>query len=236
MFKVLFILLTFVSMIGQSPAFGGINQWTSSGPLGGGIRAMARSPQFSTDHTIFAGTAYDGFFISTDRGVNWTQNNSGLTNKYILSIAVSPEFATDRTIFVGTDAGGAYRSRDGGATWQRIATNIGSSSRTVSVAVSPLFASDRTLFLSIGSGGAYKSTDGGDNWSYCSLSASAPTMLFSPDYANDHTIFAGASPGGVYRSIDSGVSWQQVNAGLNSGGDVFAMAISPAYATDRTLF
>jgi photosystem II stability/assembly factor-like uncharacterized protein len=228
--KLLAMLVTVLIFACQSPVFAGIDQWTANGPFGGGVRALCRSPQFSTDQTIFAGTA-DGFFISTDRGASWTQSNSGLIDKRIISIAVSPEFVTDRTIFVSTQLGG-FRSRDGGATWQMIADF--SSPEAGSIAVSPLFATDRTVFFFLGISGGFKSTDGGDTW--VNVSLPAVTILFSPDYANDHTLFAGAAPGGVYRSTDNGASWQPVNTGLNSGEYVHSLAISPVYASDRTLF
>jgi photosystem II stability/assembly factor-like uncharacterized protein len=227
--NLLTVILTFLVLSCQSPVFAGTDQWTSNGPFGGGINSLCRSPQFSTDHTIFAGTG-DGFFISADRGASWTRSNNGLPNGTVTAIAVSPNFAADRTIFIGIDMVGAFRSRDGGATWQTVNFFFWPGD----IAISPQFATDRTVFLVLGYNTGFKSTDGGDTWESFPLPAS--TVRFSPDYANDHTLFAGTTSGGVYRSIDNGVSWQQVNTGLTSGAYVHSLAISPNYATDRTLF
>src|SRR5438105_1975446 len=47
----------------------GLNQWTSNGPEGGDVRALAIDPQTPT--TLYAGTL-NGVFKSTDGGASWT--------------------------------------------------------------------------------------------------------------------------------------------------------------------
>ena len=61
---------------------------------------------------------------------------------------------------------------------------------------------------------------------------SVAALVMSPGYASDHTVFAGLRGQGVYRTNDSGNSWQRVSP---SGWVVTALAISPAFTTDRTL-
>ncbi|HID63329.1 MAG TPA: hypothetical protein EYP49_11415, partial [Anaerolineae bacterium] len=55
-------------------------------------------------------------------------------------------------------------------------------------------------------------------------------------YATDGTVFAAAD--GIYRSTDRGQSWVKLRGGLPRNGDYtgFDLAVSPAYATDHTLF
>lgn len=224
------LLVFFLVLSCQSPVFAGIDQWTYLGPISGGITSLGKSPQFSTDQTIFAATDVD-FLISTDRGASWTPSSNGLPPGRVTALAVSPDFATDRTLFIHFEMHGVYRSSDGGASWQLVAPYP--ASYFASIAISPQFVTDRTVFLVVGYTG-YESTDGGDTWQTVSLPAS--TICFSPDYANDHTLFAGATPGGVYRSTDYGGSWQQVNNGLNNSENVTSLAFSPDYATDRTVF
>ncbi len=52
--------------------------WTSNGPEGGDIRALAIDP--ATPSTLYAGTGYGGVFKSTDGGENWEAVNTGLLN------------------------------------------------------------------------------------------------------------------------------------------------------------
>ena len=64
----------------------GINGWTSRGPDGGIILALAVDPQ--NPSTVYAGTAGGGVFKSTNGGASWSAANSGLINVY--AVAVDP--------------------------------------------------------------------------------------------------------------------------------------------------
>ncbi|MBN1401609.1 MAG: hypothetical protein JXA74_12270, partial [Anaerolineae bacterium] len=65
------------------------------------------------------------------------------------------------------------------------------------------------------------------------------TLAISPEYGSDSTCFA-VSDGTLYRSRDRGASWARLGAGLprakGLGGRQLAMALSPAFDVDRTLF
>jgi hypothetical protein len=60
------------------PAQAGINAWTSHGPPGGSVRALAIAP--SAPATLYAGTLGAGVFKSTDAGVTWNAANAGQTS------------------------------------------------------------------------------------------------------------------------------------------------------------
>jgi hypothetical protein len=64
---------------------------------------------------------------------------------------------------------------------------------------------------------------------------SAASIAFSPDYANDHTALAGTSESGVFKTEDSGASWSVMNSGA-SGLNCRKVAVSPAYASDHSVF
>lgn len=122
-------------------------------PYGGGlnsfdIRAVAMSPAFATDHTVFAGGNFfggPGVMKSTSVKTSWTDAGSGLPpNFYIRALAVSPAYASDHTVFVGTDTG-VYVSTSGGASWNSINTGL-TDVPVFSVAVSPAYATDHMLF------------------------------------------------------------------------------------------
>ncbi|MDR3627597.1 MAG: hypothetical protein P4L45_12220, partial [Ignavibacteriaceae bacterium] len=83
---------------------------------------------------IFAGTAWNGVFLSTNNGTTWTQVNTGLANTVVTSLVVS-----GANIFAGIGnnndlgIGGVYLSTNSGTNWTQTGlTNVGVSSITVS--------------------------------------------------------------------------------------------------------
>ena len=161
-----------VFLVLPSTGHAGTNQWTSNGPSGQMVKALAVSPNFASDKTLFAGTNGGGVFKSSDGGATWSAANTGLTNTYSPTLAVSPNYVSDQTVFAGTSSGcgptptdpcfggGVYKSTDGGASWIQI--NSGLINTDVhSLAVSPNFASDMTIFGSTGDG-VYSYTFSGD--------------------------------------------------------------------------
>ena len=80
------------------------------------VSAMALSPDYTTDLTLFVGT-FGGVFKSTDGGAYWSAVNAGLTNLYVHALALSPDYASDRTLFAGTYSDGVFKATDGGTSW-----------------------------------------------------------------------------------------------------------------------
>ncbi len=205
-------------------------EWPSPDYAPYGVRTLAISPNYANDQTIFAGTRWGGVFESIDGGGNWWV--VGLSDKTVNALAISP----DRTIFAGTEYGGVFKSY-GGGDWSEV--NKGLTRPYVNaLAISPDYENDWTIFAGIRWGGVYKSTNGGRIWSYSGLSLSVKYLAISPGYGiSDYTIFAGTEYGGVYKSTDGGRSWRGSMVGLSYEiVEVKALAISPNYATDRTIF
>jgi len=89
--------------------FAGFNVWTSNGPEGGDILALAIDPQ--TPATLYAGTWRGGVFKSANGGGSWSAANSGLTSRTVLALAIDPQ--TPTTLHAGTDGGGVFSIRQG---------------------------------------------------------------------------------------------------------------------------
>jgi hypothetical protein len=89
-------------------------QWVqTNGPYGGFVSSFAIS-----GNNIFAGTYYDGIFLSTDNGSSWNGVNNGLTNLAVTSLAIS-----GNNIFAGTGSrwgGGIFLSTDNGSSWNAV--------------------------------------------------------------------------------------------------------------------
>ena len=74
--KCLWIILTILALLAgpgnATPALAEDNVWTQSsqGMWGGRVRALALSPEYAADRTLFAGTDGGGVFKSTDGGAS----------------------------------------------------------------------------------------------------------------------------------------------------------------------
>ena len=110
------------------------------------------------------------------------------------------------------------------------------------VAASPAYASDGTLFAA-GQSGVYQTTDRGDTWRVAlplpahGDHAQATHVRISPGYAADGTVFAAFVNGatwvyGLAKTTDYGQTW----AFDTRNGEMRALALSPAYPTDATLW
>ena len=219
-------------VVANSPA------WESvPGPVGGSVAALAMSPNYAVDHTVFAGLRGRGVYRTTDGGESWQA--SGLGDQVIVDLAISPNYATDRTIFAaaGLSPSGfnIYRSTDGGATWQtpNITPYAYGFKPLIGLSISPDFANDHTVYALNGAE-TYKSSDGGLTYFKASgwfASHTITNLAISPAYASDHILFAAVQNDQLYKSIDGGAHWNP--AGLS--GNVLALALSPDYPNDHAL-
>ncbi|MDQ1534544.1 MAG: hypothetical protein QOF28_2305 [Actinomycetota bacterium] len=194
------------------------------------------SPGYATDHTILTAT-WDKFVKSTDGGKTWKQivvapPPPGSKNLRQFVIAVSPQYASDRTVYLGTKQGDIYRSTKGGAprSWTTAAKL---SSRVRSLVVTPSFANDHTLFAGTEKG-VFTSADGGATWTPTGPKDIA-LLAMSANYAGDGTVFAGTEHG-LFATRDRGRTWNLVSAApFSSATKVEALALSPAFGSDRTV-
>jgi len=171
----------------------------TGGPIGGQIKALALSDNYSVDHTVFA-AGLRGIWRSVDNGTNWTF--------HLREAEVNAFAASGSTIYAG--GGGLWRSIDGGDTWQRLGFAGGG--------IHALAMLGPDVYVGA-TGGLYRSSDDGATWDL---------LLDEGIYsvaASGTTIFAGthSSGGGLHRSVDGGNTWESVGF---AGDEVVALVIS----------
>lgn len=110
------LLLAFccAAVIVPAAARAGVNYWTSNGPAGAWVNALAIDPTNAA--TIYAGA--NGVFKSTDSGEHWGDVGVDAVRVNALAIHRTPP----NTICLATGYGfpeqGVYRSTDGGQRWR----------------------------------------------------------------------------------------------------------------------
>jgi photosystem II stability/assembly factor-like uncharacterized protein len=277
-------LLTLALVMAPGVAFAGTNKWTRIGtpPVPTGWTESAAqlrsaisrcrivlSPAYASDHTLFLAldklseTEPSALLRTTDGGANWTQLPlpSGFLRSYgDIRIAVSPAFASDHTVFAfGAGDTGIWKSTNSGSSWTPLSPAAGwtimdSSAHydadTNALAFSPAFSSDRTVFAvaranELGAPEAIRSTDGGATWNALVVNPglnpeetpeglNLEWVAVSPGFATDRTVFVGGTS--VWRSTDGGDTWAGVSMPAFFESAAGCITMSPAYATDETLF
>ncbi|MEA5465826.1 YCF48-related protein [Leptothoe sp. PORK10 BA2] len=211
---------------------------------------IALSNNFQADKTAFVG-GFNGLYKSTDLGHTW-QELETLSTETVISMDVSPNYGDDGTLAIATYVGKIMLSQDQGQTWRlamegvdiprlngNFETPYQDPRRFFDIAFSPSYASDQTLFTTTLWTKFLRSTNQGQSWSLHSLDQEARglTLLLSPNFEADKTMFIGNQKGSVLRSTDAGKRFKEVaKLPWSRGNDSPSMAISPNFATDRTLY
>jgi hypothetical protein len=152
---------------------------------------------------------------SIDYGDSW---DLSLEGDLTVELAPSPDFQHDGLVFASVD-GWLRRSRDAGATWEPLDPVPGQDVHQV--VFSPAFADDHLVYLAAITGEL-------SIYSQVGPDAPVPPLNFN------------ARSQGIFMSTDGGDTWTASNIGLGIEDvpyrNVQALAISPTFARDGTLF
>ena len=83
----LFFLMALIAGLESAPAYGDINRWTSNGPEGGEISALAIHSL--NPNILYAGTG-GGVYKSTNGATSWKLASSGLTHLVVYCLVIDP--------------------------------------------------------------------------------------------------------------------------------------------------
>ena len=228
------LLIVLVSLgVWSATLTAGPNVWTSIGPYGGWVRALAVDP--NRPGTVYAGGPFESAIFKTmDGGKEWNAVGSGLTRPYVNVLAIDPQNSS--TVYAGIDYGGVFKSTDGGVSWSASSSGLPQyATSVVTLAIDP--QGPATVYAGVhgNPGGIFKSTDGGASWNPTGAApAIANTVsLLAIDPRNSSTLYAGTYFG-LWKSTDGGASWSNVNPDLSfgflSGLVIDSQITSTAYA------
>ena len=200
------------SLAGSASA--GVNTWTSNGPAGGEVTALAIDP--NTPTTVYAATrGLSGtVFKSTDGGGHWRASGTGLPDypATIQTLAIDP--ANPASVYAGFLFGGyaVYKSSDGGGSW--VAVNTGLTYPYVeALAIDP--TSPATVYAGTSGGGVFKSSNGGQTWTAMNVGLTFGWVTaLEIDSSAPATLYAATYGGGVFKSTNGGGSWTAFNTGF----------------------
>jgi photosystem II stability/assembly factor-like uncharacterized protein len=196
------------------PAVAGVDRWTTNGPEGGDVGAIAVDP--SNPATVYAGLYNgNGIFKSTNGGTTWSAVNvgltpvTGLTSVSVFTLQIDP--LAPQVLYAGTDQG-VYKSTNGGAIWR----SVGLPTQQVrGLVLDPQVPS--TIYagtLAFSGSGIFKSTDSGASWRLMNSGLNNTSVwTLAIDSSNPTVLYAGTYQG-AYKSINRGDSWMSV--GLES--------------------
>lgn len=220
------VLLLVIALFGPltaiTPAVAGINQWTSIGPDGGTVIALAAS---ASSPVVYAATAQD-IFYSGDGGQSWQRRSSGLEGQQLFTVLIDP---TSPSVAYAGASDGLFKTTDHGASWVTLEQGLGFGFFEA-LALAP--SAPGTLYAEKPFG-TYKTTNGGTSWSQVSDGVIGTTLGLTVDPANPNVLYAGTYEG-LYKSSNGGTSWVRSDTGMPENTRVYRIAVDPT--NSQTLY
>jgi len=207
----------------SSVAHAGTGVWTTGGPYGGTVQALAIDPK--NPATLYAATEWSGIFKSFDAGATWSTKNIGLTDLPVRALAIDSRDPT--TLYAGVYFEGVFKSTDAGDTWTDTHLRVGGVS---ALAIDP--TTPTTIYAGADrGGGVLRSTDAGGTWARVVAGLTDQNVLaLAIDPTTPTTLYAGTAGGGIFKSVDSGGTWTATDLGVGPYTVVRTLIVDPRNA------
>ena len=174
------------------------SQWTQSGFLNGRqVNYFSRNFNF-----LFAGTAQNGLYRSTNNGDDWFPFNTNISSTSITGI-----ITLNNVTYLSALGGGVFNS-DSGNYFQSINGNLSY------FGVRVLAVNENFIYACMDNGDIYRTSNGGNFWA--ERSSGINSAIYSSSGVLNNNIFIGTAGTGIYKSTNSGDFWFQVNNGLGN--------------------
>jgi len=199
------------------------------------VNDLAIDPRINSQPAIYAATALNGVFKSTDGGNNWTPKISGLSGKGMSINSLVIDASAPDTLYAGTPIG-VFKTLNGGDTWVLKNAGLTDAGGNPLAIVDLLLTTPATLYAAarddVFGAGVFKSVNGGDHWvkPYTDMTPNPLNVnVLAVDPQNTNIIYAGTY-GGILKSTSGGALWLPMNEGLTTPYTV-ALAIDPGSST-----
>lgn len=177
--------------------------------------------------TVFAGT-YHGVFASTDDGITWQAENTGLPIIYTgRPPNISDLTANHTTLFAVTEGSGVFRSTNDGSSWTTVDT-VNYSFMGLTVVGTDIFAAAYNDAGKPSTGGVFISTNNGNSWQHAD--ADLPDHGVGAICSSGTDLFVGTETG-IFASTDLGSTWEAI-----SDTSLFNGATTAVWANSNYLF
>lgn len=194
------------------------------------------SLSFDSEKNLYAGTARDGLFKTTNMGQTWLNYNNGLYRKDVFRLKLNK----NDDIFIGSEIGGVFRSTDFGISFQHIGLPIQRINNMVVFGDSLIFLATEPgvqqfniktgkwsnlglikveaisitpsnyLYVATSDEGLFKSTDLGKTWQLTNLTRASVGRSYNVLSVSDDTFFV-STEFKLIRSTDGGNTWSNTN-------------------------
>lgn len=170
-------------------------------------------------NVVYASMDSLGLYKSTDAGVTWFANNSGMLGIAGRSVRLNG----NGSLILGTDFGdGIWNSTDQGTTWKRSDT-LSTANAIPSIGISN---SPSLVYASAYGLGVLKSTNGGIGWNPTDTTVINHFIRPVEVHPTDANLVYAGTGNGVFKSTNGGTSWFAVNSGIPFGTSIRSMALN----------
>lgn len=158
------------------------------------LSAIALSPAFDRDQTLFIASLGGGVYRSEDGGLSFTPCNAGMEQRHILRLAIAPDFAISGVVVaLGLD-GVAYITRDRGHHWHTLLDPHEGDPQAATLAAARLQSATEILLAPM--------RDAGESWTLCYHPIGVTSTVIA-----ESGVFLGCSNGALHVSADGGHTW-----------------------------
>ena len=157
----------------------------------------------------------NGFFLSTDQGISWTQRGNGFDWGELVCL-----MSQGSNLYAGNsfgDCGTVYWSTDSGSTWTDLDLGVGCTDVYSLASDSNFIFSGTGPGFNEGGSGIFRRAANDTSWT--AINNGLPDMIstaIESIVASSNNIFFGTNGLGVFYSSDYGDTWDSINEGLTS--------------------